>query len=134
MTNKIIILLLVAVELARTQRALYTTNELRTNNLNTYCNNITFSITDEERSTNAGYMSTLKTYFSGDAEQIITYIVKVDISGLQTQLQTIGWGYILYAGPFLLALVVLLIMWPFIVCCCVCPASCPLECCRKSKK
>ena len=75
----------------------------------------------------------MATYFSGNTTKIIGYMINLDFAGLQTQSQTIGWGYILYAGPFLIGLVVLLLMWPFILCCCICPASCPL-CCRKSPK
>ena len=76
----------------------------------------------------------MSTYFSGNTTKIIGYMRNLDFVGLQTQSQTIGWGYILYAGPFLVGLVVLLFMWPFILCCCICPASCPLSCCRKSSK
>ena len=42
-------------------------------------------------------------------------------------------GFILFAGPFALGFVVLLIFSPFLGCCCCCPNSCPSQCCRKDE-
>lgn len=36
-----------------------------------------------------------------------------------------------YIGPFVLGLVIIIFIWPFLCCCCVCPNSCPSKCCQK---
>ena len=37
----------------------------------------------------------------------------------------------MFAGPFILALVLLLLFAPFLGCCCCCPNCCPSKCCRQ---
>ena len=117
-------LLLALTQGLHSERYLYTTSENRTKNVENYCVE-TVEITDEDRSVNEGYRGTLEGYFSGNASQIMTYLIRLDFTGLQTQTQTIGWGYVLYVGPFVVGLATLIIMWPFLLCCCICPASCP---------
>lgn len=40
-------------------------------------------------------------------------------------------GFGLWIGPFLLAFVLTLFIWPFLACCCCCPGCCPPSCCRQ---
>ena len=40
-------------------------------------------------------------------------------------------GYILFAGPFVLAFIVLCVATPILMCFCICPNSCPTKACRK---
>lgn len=38
----------------------------------------------------------------------------------------------IYIGPFGVGLVILVLIWPFLLCCCCCPQSCPIKCCQKN--
>jgi hypothetical protein len=40
----------------------------------------------------------------------------------------------IFAGPFVIGFLVLLLTFPFLCCCCICTASCPpCKCCRQSE-
>lgn len=39
--------------------------------------------------------------------------------------------YGIYVGSFAVGLVIFLLIWPFLCCCCTCPYCCPSKCCQK---
>ena len=38
-----------------------------------------------------------------------------------------------FVGPFVVGLAAIIVLSPFILCCCACPGSCPVKCCRKNE-
>ena len=48
-----------------------------------------------------------------------------------TMLQDSVTAWVLFIGPFLIGFILILVIWPFLCCCCVCPSCCPSKCCQK---
>jgi len=39
-------------------------------------------------------------------------------------------GFARFVAAFAVGLVIFYLMWPFLLCCCICPSRCPSKCCR----
>jgi hypothetical protein len=112
-------------------RRLYTTNSIRSSLVGKYCTAEISNVTQSDRSTNQMYNSSLSTYFKANATKLITGLIAMDISGIFTEVQINGIGTLAFIVPFIVGLALLLLIWPCLICCCVCQEDCPPKCCRE---
>lgn len=76
------------------------------------------------------------------SQGIIFYLFRNDIisgiinnadlgAGAMSAIPNIQTGLGLFAGPFAVGLVIILLSFLFLCCCCCCPSCCPSKCCQK---
>lgn len=76
------------------------------------------------------YNSSLSTYFKADATKLISSLLNSRLGDFFVELQVSGIGTFVFVSPFLVGLALLLLSWPFFLCCCICQDDCPAKCCR----
>ena len=65
---------------------------------------------------------------------MIDQVINGNTEKAKTQLQSNITSFAMFIGPFVVGLVLILLLTPFLLCCCACPESCPSKCCRKSEE
>jgi hypothetical protein len=106
-------------------RKLYTTNADRLDMISTYCKSQPSAITETDKTQNSLFMSTISSYLTANSTKLALTIANKDISGLISEIELNGFGSLIYVGAFLVGLIILLAIWPFLLCCCFCRGSCP---------
>jgi hypothetical protein len=110
-------------------RLLYTTNSSRISLVNTYCKS-TATISQSDRNTNTMYNNSLSSYLQANSTIVTKALLNLDFNALSNEISANGIGTIVFVFPFALGLALMLLIWPFLLCCCVCQEDCPVKCCR----
>jgi hypothetical protein len=82
--------------------------------------------------TNLNYPHSWRVLPFSFSNALIGNILSGNYSAAQNQMQASAFQLTMFVGPFIVGLILLLALSPFILCCCACPDSCPVRCCRKN--